>query len=484
MGLGRFGGGSGAVRFLVRKGCTVHVTDLAQEASLQDGISAIQDLIDQGSVTTRFGGHDVDAFTDCDLVIANPSVPKPWENQYLHAARAAGIPITTEIRLGLERLHPHGFSGDSSARIVIGITGTAGKSTTCAMLGHALNAIGVHAEVAGNIGRSVLDPKLEQASVLIVEVSSAQLYWLGEGVGYEEAQGWRADATGVTGFHANHIDWHGSLEHYESSKRSLVDRACDSAGIVLGHSARAWASHKDRTAWVTAGDLAQLDQLRKGDRIILEDSIAELLPSTVCPGLHNRMNACIAACLAVSAGVTQEGFTLAYAHAAAYPGLPHRLKRCGAWQRERAHIRSLDDSKCTTPGGVQLAIDALAGDGVCPSDVVLVCGGYDKGVSLQPLIDAATRCAGVITLGATGNAIADAVLDAGGQAIHAGQVALIGDALDDLVLPLPPESERVVLLSPGCASWDQFSNYEARGTAFISALAAWAKSRGFAEQKT
>src|SRR5204863_9789567 len=113
----------------------------------------------------------------------NPAVPKPWENRFIRSAIAAGVPVTTEIRLLTERIN----------RLkTIGITGSAGKSTTSAMIHHILVKAGVRAHLGGNIGGSLLND-LKQINAddwIVLELSSAMLYWLGEGVGYPEAKGW------------------------------------------------------------------------------------------------------------------------------------------------------------------------------------------------------------------------------------------------------------------------------------------------------
>src|SRR5262245_27359277 len=104
MGLGRFGGGLGVTRWLAPQGADVLVTDLDPAEKLTESRAGLRDLIDGGAVTLRLGEHNVSDFTTCDLVIANPAVPKPWDNRFLRAAQAAGIPVTTEVGLLLERL--------------------------------------------------------------------------------------------------------------------------------------------------------------------------------------------------------------------------------------------------------------------------------------------------------------------------------------------------------------------------------------------
>ena len=119
MGLGRFGGGVGVTRWLVHQGARVLVTDLKPQQDLRKSLAQLSPLIDDGSVQLRLGRHVQTDFTTCDLIVANPAVPLPWNNSFLEAARGAGVPITTEIRLLVDRLN---------RQRVIGITGTAARS--------------------------------------------------------------------------------------------------------------------------------------------------------------------------------------------------------------------------------------------------------------------------------------------------------------------------------------------------------------------
>ncbi|MGB1126494.1 MAG: UDP-N-acetylmuramoyl-L-alanine--D-glutamate ligase, partial [Phycisphaeraceae bacterium] len=128
MGLGRFGGGIGVTRFLVDRGADVLVTDKDDAEKLSKSVEQIQDLIDAGRVTLRLGEHNVSDFTTCDFVVVNPAVPPG--NRFVRAAEAAGIEVTTEMRLLVQRL-PNRLR-------TIGVTGSAGKSTVTAMIGHVL----------------------------------------------------------------------------------------------------------------------------------------------------------------------------------------------------------------------------------------------------------------------------------------------------------------------------------------------------------
>ena len=419
MGLGRFGGGAGATRWLVEQGADVLVTDLAGEAALGGALEAIGDLVSSGAVRLRLGEHNVSDFTDADMIIANPAVPRPWENRFLRSAEAAKVRLSTEVELLVRRL--------PSRDRVIGVTGTSGKSTTSAMIAHVLREAGLGVRLGGNIGGSLLG---ELGSIgadewVVLELSSAQLHWI---------NGWSPRVAVVTNLSPNHLDWHGTMMHYAASKRRLVAWQREGDAALLGPGAEGWAL-RPGVRRLEAGDLGGA-ALR-------------------VPGAHNRANAGAALAVAEAMGV-EHG--VAVATLEGFGGLAHRLELVG----EHRGVRFYNDSKCTTPEACALAIGAFGG-----VRVHVIVGGYDKGVDLSGLAEAARSCASVHAIGATGAAIAGMLGDAGvdrGTLGAAFEAAAAGAREGD-----------VVLLSPGCASWDQFENYEQRGAAFREMVERWAQ---------
>ncbi len=550
MGLGRFGGGVGAVRRLADQGADVLVTDREPAERLAEPIGAIQDLVNAGKIRLRLGGHDEADFRDADLVVVSPAVPKPWENKFVLAAADAGARLSTEIRLLVERLP------DRSR--VVGVTGSAGKSTTAAMIAHILRTIagdggrdagatesgvarlsepcthgrdaratgggGGRVWLGGNIGGSLL-PRVDEitpADRVVLELSSAMLYWLGDWfVGRRDEQGWTPGVAVITNVTPNHIDWHGGFEHYARCKNNIID--CVGAKQRVLH----------------------------GADVLDADLDAPAVKRTPLVGSHNRRNAAVAARAAVAAlgprGEELDADTIARA-VATFTGLPHRLQlvahtdpgwhgspsRYAGWHgsasRDRAGetpvplqqgpqgspshvgnvVRAYNDSKCTTPEAAALAILAFegtinpiqsgtgvppvrenSGTGVPPvhdktdttflasradpapapaSELIpvhLIAGGSDKGVDLSPMVGPAARCLGVWTIGSTGPTLARMIRDAGGRAIDAGTLE---DAVRGILTQIAPG--QAVLLSPGCASLDQFRDYEDRGRRFTALVRA------------
>lgn len=453
MGLGNFGGGAGVTRWLCEQGANVLLTDLSKPETLTDALAPLQDLFDKGHVELRLGEHNIADFTTCDLLVANPAVPKPWDNRFLRAAMAANIPVTTEIRLVIEQLPPTAFT--------IGITGSAGKSTTSAMIAHALSRILHEKNVyfGGNIGGSLL-PSLRHmsaSSTVVLELSSAMLYWLGQGIGSLHAPGWSPTLALLTNLKDNHADWHGTFDHYATSKLNIFKYQTASQQGFIAQPNEAILSRLNVLS--LASHPAEIDL--KLDQNSRESSILQQLR---IPGQHNVLNALTAAhivCKALSHRANPLGRSLTRAqaleHIVTFPGLPHRLEFVG----EHNQVRYYNDSKSTTPDSCLLALSAFD-ESPGRAHLHLIAGGYDKGSDLSPIGHLAPTLAGLYTIGQTGPTIANA---SKGLAIECGDLP---HAMNKITTRAKPGD--VVLLSPACASWGQFKNYEERGSLFRSLI--------------
>lgn len=423
MGLGRFGGGVGVTRWLAERGADVLVTDKEPAERLEGSVAQIRDLVRAGRVELRLGEHRVSDFTTADLVVVNPAVPRPWDDRFVRSAQAAGVELTTEIGLAARAI---------GRDRVVGVTGSVGKSTTCAMIDHTLRACGVDSVLGGNIGGSLLEEagRIGRKTVVVLEVSSAMLHWLG-------MESWSPRVAVVTNLEPNHLDWHGSAAHYRESKQRILAHQERWDAAVLGAGMADWPTGAAVERVVVGAD--------------------EGVPGCLVPGVHNAWNArvaVVAARLAAAriAGVSPRESALQEA-VRGFPGLPHRLRLV----HEAGGVRFYDDSKSTVPRASVLAVDAIEHT-LGPGTVHLICGGYDKGVDLSEISGLAARAAGLYTIGATGDAIAGG---AGGRAVRCGTLDV---AVTEAVARA--REGQAVVLSPGCASWDQFEHFEARGRAF------------------
>jgi len=439
MGLGLFGGGVGAARALAGHGARVTVTDLKSADALRPSVEALQGL----PVTLHLGGHEPADFTEADAVVVSPAVAKT--SPYLEMARRAGAEITAEMTL---------FAGACPAPLV-GVTGSAGKSTTTALLGTML-ARGGPTRVGGNIGKSLLEDlgAIRPDETVVLELSSFQLEDLGP-------HGLSPHAAVVTNVAPNHLDRHGSMAAYIDAKKNILRFQGPGDLAVLNADdpeVRSWADETpgrvllysleepvEAGAFLDVGE-AVLRVAEAEERVCLSEALR-------LRGRHNLANALAAAVAARALGTPAEEILAA---AAAFEPLPHRFQPVGTV----AGVQYIDDSKATTPRSAVVAMEALE------EPVVLIAGGYDKHLDPAPLVEAARRRArAVVLIGATADALAEAIGPKGPPAVRADD--LPSAVREAARLARPGDT---VLLAPGYASWDMFENYEHRGNVFRAAV--------------
>ena len=415
VGLGRFGGGVGVTRWLCAQGARVTVSDKASADELVDSLRQLEGL----DVTLHLGGHDRADFLKADLLVVNPAVGP--DAPLLAAAGEAGVARTTEINLFLQRCRAP----------VAGVTGSVGKSTVTAMIGEILaGACTVH--VGGNIGGSLLEDlaRIADDHVVVLELSSFQL----------EATPQVAispHVAVVTNLAPNHLDRHGTMAAYAAAKKNIF-RFQSADDVLILNSADAEIVEWRREA---------------PGKVEMFDPGGEPFELAVV-GRHNQANAQAAWTAARQFGIDRTDVAAALR---GFAGLPHRLQLVA----DHRGVRYYNDSKCTTPGGAIVALEAFG-----PREAVLIAGGYDKGVGFDELGKAIARRAKVlVAVGATRDKIASAV-----EEHRVGPVPEI-IRVDDFEAAVQAAAQRagpgdVVLLSPACASYDMFTNYEQRGEKF------------------
>lgn len=437
MGLGRFGGGVDAARYAAQVGAKVVVTDKASEEQLRDSIRQLSDL---SGIEYHLGRHDPEDFASADVVIANPAIPP--ENEFLQIARRNGRTVTSQVGL---------FFQSCPARI-IGITGANGKSTTTTLTAHLLEharpTSPTHAYgkvwLSGNIGDKPLLTILDQVrpeDLVVLEISSFQIDQLAP---IHKA----SKVSLLTNLTPNHLDRYGTFEAYCASKEALfslqtLDPNDPAISIFNGEDpiARSWfakyGSQEGRTCMQFSAD----------------DIGSELQVLYTLPGRANLSNLAAARAIARCFGVSDTSIESCLS---SFKALSHRLELVA----EGEGIRWYNDSKATTPEGTMVALSAFD----CPK--VLIAGGYDKHTPFDELgRRIATSTKATVLIGQTARAIADAIRAAqGGQSIDVRFAGSLMEAVE-AAGKLAARGD-VVLLSPACASYDMFENYQQRGRMF------------------
>jgi len=353
-------------------------------------------------VEVRLGTEEESLLEGVELVVKSPGVPA--ESPLAAAARARAIPIWSEVELGY-RLLP--------GNPLIGVTGTNGKTTTTELLGAILRAAGRPVEVAGNVGRALTEAGegIDPAAWVVCELSSFQL---------EDVHMLACDIAVLLNLEPDHLDRHGTFEAYRDAKLRIFERA--------------------RVKIVPRGLGLEGIEFSADDPLPAEPRI---------PGAHNRENAAAATAAARAAGVADDAIAEALR---TFAGVPHRLELVC----ELRGVRYVNDSKATNTAAARRGVAAY------DAPLRLILGGSLKGEDFAPFareLPATVRS--VYLIGEAADELALA-LDAAGRAYSRdGDLArAVAHAAADA------EQGDIVLLSPACASFDQFDNFEQRGDVF------------------
>jgi UDP-N-acetylmuramoylalanine--D-glutamate ligase len=412
LGLGNFGGGTAVTRWLIQQGAKVVVSDQSPAEKLADSIAALKDL----PVEFRLGPHQRESdFTRCDLIVASPAIPP--KNQYLQMARSAGVPVTTEICLFVQRCKAP----------VIGVTGTKGKSTTSTLL-HRMLSTQHTTWFGGNIGRSLLAdlPAIGPDHLVVLELSSFMLEHLG-------AIQWSPHVAVVTMISADHLDWHGSEAKYVDAKRNIVRFQNPTDSAVLNFENPAATSFAQNTA----------------GKVIPFTRQSHPPFALQLAGDHNQLNAQAAFTAANLFGIDWKTAQDAIAD---FAGLTHRLQLV----HEHNGVRFINDSISTIPEAAIAALRSFPAGQV----IQIVGGSGKKELPIDLLCAELTqRAKAVCCIGETGSRLGS--LLPATLAHDCGTLEIAVARAKSLAAP-----GDIVLLSPGHPSYDQFTNFESRGTEF------------------
>ena len=442
MGLGLFGGGVGATRFLVKRGAEVTVTDLRDREALRESVDALAGL----PVRLKLGGHDRRDFQEAELIVVNPAVPR--DSPFLKIAQENGVPIDTEMNLFFRLCRAP----------IIGITGTNGKTTTTALVGDILRRVNPQTVVGGNIGGSLLDQidQIQPDTPVVVELSSFQLEYL-------RNTGISPHIAVVTNLTANHLDRHRTMENYIEAKKGIIAHQGSGDTAVLNYDdsiVRGWEEECRGEVWFFSLR-ERLDQgvFVQGEGIVLNQGDHETeicgVGQLLLPGRHNLQNALASATAAWLAGAPPEAIRETFQ---SFQGVEHRLE----FVRELGGVKYYNDSIATTPESTLAALDCF------PEEITLIAGGSDKGLQFEELAEAiAARVKILILIGTTAEKIGSLV-EREKDRLESKVILHYCSSLAQAVLKAQKETAKggVVLLSPACASYDMFRNFKERGEMF------------------
>lgn len=433
--------GVGSAKLLAANGWRVIANDMRSDIpGLTESLSGLE-------VVYALGRAPETLFDGVDMMVISPVIP--MHKPFVQLAKARGIEVIGEIELGYR------FSkGDFYC-----ITGTNGKTTCTALTGEIMKAGGKRTFVLGNIGDPITEHAAETKAgdVIVAETAGLQL---------EGNSTFHAHGAAVCNITEDHLDHFLTMENYIAAKKKIFDHQTAADFAVLNYddpvvrdmandtkAAVLYFSRKAEPAsgvFLRGADVLYRFQEQQG-RICRADEI-------LIPGVHNLENAMLSAALGLCAGVEPEQIRSALA---AFGGVEHRMERVC----ETGGVLYVNDSKGTNPDSTIKAIAAM--DRPC----VLLLGGYDKNNSFDGLFAAFNgKIKAVVALGATAKNIIAAGEAAGYRSIH----HCTGDfhAAVDMARSLAAPGD-AVLLSPACASWDMFSDYEARGRAFKQIVRAY-----------
>ncbi len=431
IGLGKTGIAS--VRFLMGQGAKVTATDEKPQSELKDAVHELGSL----SANLEFCGYNTDVLSRVDMIVPSPGVPP--SNIILAEAQSRKIPILSEIELAYRFLKPP----------LIAITGTNGKTTTTTLIGHILAREGKRIFVGGNIGNPLigyLEGKQDD-DYAVVEVSSFQLQW---------THSFHPFISVFLNTTCDHVDYHGSFEAYRETKERIFENQKDSdLAILNADEPRSFLLEKNMVAKVQF--FSTKTEVKKGiflkDRTLVHYTVngdCEEYPLDMIkiPGLHNIENVMAAIMAARYCGCSPGNIISAVGD---FKGIPHRIE----FTEEKNGVAFYDDSKGTNVGAVARALETFS------RPIILLMGGRDKEGdfgTLSPLVKSKVK--ELVLFGEARNKIDDLI----GGAVKTSKTTTLKEAIELAYRHSRPGD--IVLLSPGCASFDEFSNYKERGRFF------------------
>ncbi|HEY9729910.1 MAG TPA: UDP-N-acetylmuramoyl-L-alanine--D-glutamate ligase [Chroococcales cyanobacterium] len=436
IGLGR--SGIAAARLLKQEGWQVTINDTNSSEALRQQ----QQELSQEDITVKLGySPTLDDLDLPKLIVVSPGVP--WDIPVLVEARNKGIDTIGELELAWRHLQSAPW---------VGITGTNGKTTTTSLTAAIFQAAGLNAPACGNIGYAACELALKpfQIDWVIAEISSYQI----------ESSRDLSPKIGIwTTFTPDHLSRHKTLENYYNIKASLLKRS--HLQVFNGddpYLRKMGLDHWPDACWTSVkGKEYLLGNPLQG--VYIEDGWAIAQDEPIVPvaslrmvGEHNHQNLLMAVAAARLAGIEKDAIAQAIAN---FPGVPHRLEHIITWQG----IDFINDSKATNYDAAQVGLASVA------SPAILIAGGEAKaGDDTQWIETIQAKAAAVLLIGEAAPAFADRLKQAGCDRYEI--VETMANAVPRAAQLAQQYDARVVLLSPACASFDQYQSFEHRGEDF------------------
>lgn len=432
--LGLAKSGASAASLLHKLGAFVTVND---KKPLQENPQA-QDLLEQG-IKVITGSHPIELLDEgYEYIVKNPGIP--YSNPLVRGALERGIPVLTEVELAYL----------ISEAPLIGITGTNGKTTTTTLIFEMLEKDGKRPLIAGNIGKvaSEVAQKATEEHIVVMELSSFQL------MGIET---FRPHISIITNLYEAHLDYHGTKEEYAKAKANITRNQTEDDYLII---------NGDQEELIELTKFSKAKKVLFSTKRVIEDGAyiqdgivyfrGEKLIDTeeiALPGSHNLENILAAVAAVKLAGGGNEAIRNVLK---VFAGVKHRTQYVGEVNGRKFY----NDSKATNTLATKAALSAFQ------SPIILLAGGLDRGNGFDDLIPYLKNVKAVITFGQTAEKISETARKAGIKTIvHAENVS-------DAVPKAYQLSEKgdIILLSPACASWDQYKTFEQRGDIFIEAV--------------
>lgn len=430
LGLGKTG--YATAKALAKRGASV----LVSEPSGSQRTHAGKEL-EQLGVRIEYGEQTAGLVDDIDLLIPSPGIPN--SNPAIIAALQKGIEVISEIELAY-RLDPE--------MRLIGITGTNGKTSVTTLVAEMLNESGMKAVSAGNIGDPLIDyaGNHEKGTIFVVELSSFQL---------ENTRHFRPWIATILNIAEDHIDWHGSLENYAASKWKLFanQSSSDYAVINIDDAICTRTMPEIGSTKIIFSTTDPSADYYFNDKNIMSEKQRFSLAGSTLFGAHNIQNLVAATAIASLAGATAQSIESVIDR---FKGLDHRITEVAAVNE----VTYYNDSKATNPHAAISAINAFEG-----KPLVLLMGGKNKGNDFTELAQtAASRARITLLFGESAADIAASFPENYKPVIFDTMLEAVNEAMN------LSRSGDNVLLTPACASFDEFNDYKHRGNVFKEAV--------------